>query len=70
MQKGGACGLIRKLCANMALAYDQLHKSAQAIAPGEKALDMARSQGQTEEAKQIETWLKSYRAQQSKTASP
>ncbi len=57
-------------CANMALAYDQMHQPSQAIATGEKALDMARSQGQTEEAKQIEAWLKSYRAQQSETASP
>ncbi len=53
-------------CANMALAYDQMHQPSQAIATGEKALDMARSQGQTEEAKQIEAWLKSYRAQMAK----
>lgn len=55
-------------CANMAIVYDQLHKPAQAIATAEKALDMARSQGRTKEAKQIEIWLDSYRSQQSKPA--
>ena len=45
---------------NMALAYANMRQSAEAIAAARKALELARSQGQAAQAKQIEDWLNSY----------
>jgi protein O-mannosyl-transferase len=47
---------------SLALAFANLHRSSEAIGAAQKALDLARSQGQTALAKKIEDWLKSYRA--------
>ena len=47
---------------NLASAYALMHRSAEAVAAAQKALELARSQGQTTLAKQIEEWLNSYRA--------
>jgi protein O-mannosyl-transferase len=46
---------------NLALTYDAMHQSSQAAAAAQRALDFARSQGQTDLAKQIEDWLNSRR---------
>jgi tetratricopeptide (TPR) repeat protein len=43
-------------------AYAETGQSSEAIATARKALELARFQGQTALAKQIEEWLKSYRA--------
>jgi tetratricopeptide (TPR) repeat protein len=45
---------------SLALAYANIHQSAQALDAARKALELARSKGQTEPAKKIEDWLKSY----------
>ena len=50
---------------NLALAYADNHQSSKAIAAAQKALELARSQGQTEMAKQIEDWLNAYRVNSS-----
>jgi protein O-mannosyl-transferase len=47
---------------NLALAYAQMHETSQALAAARKAIELARSQGQTVQARQIEDWLISYRA--------
>jgi protein O-mannosyl-transferase len=47
-------------CNNLALAYASLGQSSEAIATARKALDLARSQGQTAQVRQIEDWLKKY----------
>ncbi len=47
---------------NLASAYAGMHQATKAIATAQKALELARSQGQTAEAKRIEDWLNSYRA--------
>jgi tetratricopeptide (TPR) repeat protein len=47
---------------NLATTYARMHESSEAIAMAEKALELARSQGQTELAEKIEKWLNSYRA--------
>jgi protein O-mannosyl-transferase len=47
---------------NMATAYAMKRQSPEAIAAAGKALELARSQGQTALARQIEDWLNSYRA--------
>jgi len=47
---------------DLALAYANLHRSSEAITAAQKALELARSQGQTALAKKIEDWLNSYRA--------
>jgi protein O-mannosyl-transferase len=47
---------------NLALAYADLHQSSEAIFAAQKALGLARFQGQTEQAKQMEDWLNSYSA--------
>ncbi len=47
---------------NLVTAYVQVHRSAEAIAVAQKALALARSQGQTAAAQQIEAWLNSNRA--------
>ncbi len=52
--------------ASLALAYAKAHQSAEAMGAAQKALELARSQGQTMTAKRIEDWLNSYRAGQSK----
>ncbi len=49
-------------------AYAQLQRPAEAIATAEKALEVARSSGQTQLAGQIESWLANFRAQQAKAA--
>ncbi len=52
---------------NLALAYAKTQKTSQALAAAQKGLELARSQGQMAQAKQIEDWLNSYRAGQSDT---
>jgi tetratricopeptide (TPR) repeat protein len=47
---------------NLALAYASLNQPSQAIAAGQQALALARAQGQTALAWQIEDWLSAYRA--------
>jgi Flp pilus assembly protein TadD len=47
---------------NLALAYAGAHQSSQAMAAMQEALELARSQGQADQAGQIEKWLNSYRA--------
>ncbi|MGD0383457.1 MAG: tetratricopeptide repeat protein, partial [Thermoguttaceae bacterium] len=47
---------------NLAKAHAMNHQSSEAIAAARKALELARSQGRTEQAQQIENWLNSYRA--------
>ncbi len=49
--------------ANLARVYARTQRSSQAVAAAQKALDLARSKGQTTLAKQLEDWLKSYRPQ-------
>jgi tetratricopeptide (TPR) repeat protein len=49
-------------CINLALTCANLHQSTEAITAAQTALGLARSQGKTEQAKQIEDWLNSYRA--------
>ena len=44
------------------MTYARMHKSAEALAMAQKALHLARSQGQTALAEEIEKWLNSYRA--------
>ncbi len=45
---------------NLALAYANMHQSNAAMAAARKALDLARSQGLADQAKQIEDWMKTY----------
>ncbi|MGA2059858.1 MAG: tetratricopeptide repeat protein [Thermoguttaceae bacterium] len=47
---------------NLALTYSMLHQPSQAVAAAQKALEIARSQEQAEQATRIENWLNSYRA--------
>ncbi|MGD0383541.1 MAG: tetratricopeptide repeat protein [Thermoguttaceae bacterium] len=47
----------------LAVAYASVNQSSQAVAAAQKALDLARSQGQTALAGQIEDWLNSYHGQ-------
>jgi protein O-mannosyl-transferase len=47
---------------NLALALAEIHKSAEATDSAEKALKLAQYKNQTELARRIENWLKSYRA--------
>jgi protein O-mannosyl-transferase len=54
----------------LAFTYAQTNQSAEAIATAQKALDFARSKGWTAEAKQIELWLNSYRAELSEPSNP
>ena len=49
-------------CVNLALTCAGVHRSSEAIAAAQRAVDLARSQGQAERAGQIENWLNSYRA--------
>jgi tetratricopeptide (TPR) repeat protein len=49
---------------NLAMAYAAMHQSSDALAAAGKALELARSQGQTAFARQIENWLNSYSAGQ------
>jgi tetratricopeptide (TPR) repeat protein len=51
---------------SLALAYADLRQSSAAVAAGQKALELSRSQKQPELTKQIGDWLDSYRAQVSK----
>ncbi len=48
--------------ANMALAYAAANHPEQAVALAQKAIEMARSNGQTRLAGEIEAWLTNYRA--------
>jgi protein O-mannosyl-transferase len=50
------------ICFNLALAYASVNQSSEALTAAQKALELAQSQGQTELARQIEDWSKSYRA--------
>ncbi len=52
--------------ANLAAAYAETNRPTDAIAAAQKALELARSKGQTTLAKQLEDWLTSYRAEQVK----
>ncbi len=47
---------------NLAEAYAKLHRSSEAVEAAEKAVALARSQGQTAMVEVIETWLNAYRA--------
>jgi protein O-mannosyl-transferase len=49
-------------CNNLASAYASNRQSSEAVATAQKALELAKSQGKTAQAKQIEDWLNSYRA--------
>ncbi len=49
---------------NLAAAYVQLNRPADAIAAAEHGIELARAQGQTALAEQLENWLKTYRATQ------
>ena len=51
-----------KAYVNLAIAYARMNRSKEAIAAAEKGLSVARSQGQTALAQQIETWLATIRA--------
>ncbi len=42
---------------NLAAAYDELHRSEEAVAAAEKVLTLARSQGNSALAQQMEDWL-------------
>ncbi len=53
---------------NLANAYAQLNRSAEAIAAAEKGLDLARSQDQKALARQIDAWLRTYRASKRRLA--
>ncbi len=46
---------------NLTLTYANMNQSSQAIAAAQKGLEIARASGQTDEARRIENWLKSYR---------
>ncbi len=45
---------------NLALAYAEMRQPGAAMAAAQKALDLARSQGLTDQARQIEDWMKDY----------
>ncbi len=47
---------------DLALIYAKAQQSSEAVAAAQKALELARSKGQTALSKQIEDWLTSYRA--------
>jgi len=57
---------------NLALVYAKMQQSSQAVAAAQKGLELARSSGQTNLAKQIDDWLNSYRVKLSNSpnASP
>lgn len=48
--------------ANLVRIYDYTNQPSEAIAAAQKALDLARSKGQSDFAKQIDAWLSSYKA--------
>ncbi len=47
---------------NLALVLAEAHRSSEALAAAGKAAELARSQGQTAAAQQIEAWISAYRA--------
>lgn len=49
-------------CANLAAAFALTNRPAEAVATAQKAVELARLQGQTEFAVQIEDWLRSFRS--------
>ncbi len=51
---------------NLAEAYARMQQPAEAIAAAQKALKLARSQGQTEQIKEIEDWLNSYQGREAR----
>ena len=53
-------------CYNLAMAYARLQEPAQAMAAAQKALELARSQGQTAMVKTIENWLNAHHREPSK----
>ena len=55
---------------DLALAYAQTNRPGEAVAAARKALEIARSQGKTDLAKQIENWLNSYQQQGAGTEGP
>jgi len=54
---------------NLALAHAEFGQRVEAAAAAQKALELAKSQGYTERAKQIKDWLNSYRANESNKSS-
>jgi tetratricopeptide (TPR) repeat protein len=52
-----------RACSNLALAYAAANQPAEATAAAQKAIELARSQGQTEMAEKIQGWLAKYRSQ-------
>jgi tetratricopeptide (TPR) repeat protein len=48
----------------LARSYSRLGRPADAIAAAEKALELARSTGQSEFALRVDAWLTNYRSQQ------
>lgn len=49
-----------RLYSKLVEVYGQLHRPAEAVATAERALKLARSTGETEQAEQIEAWLTSH----------
>jgi tetratricopeptide (TPR) repeat protein len=46
-----------EVCANLVVAYSQTNRKMEAVAAAERALQLARSQGQTELTERVEAWL-------------
>ncbi len=55
---------------NLAKTYAQVDRRAEAIETAEKGLDLARSQGKAQQAKEIEDWLTEYRSQADRSQQP
>ena len=55
---------------NLATAYVQMHRSAEALAAAQKALELAHTQGKTVLELRIKSWLKNYRSQQGNPQDP
>jgi tetratricopeptide (TPR) repeat protein len=54
-------------CAALAVAYEHGGRTAEALATGQQAVELARSQHQTELADRLDQWLKAFRARQAKS---
>ena len=54
----------RAVYVNLALACAQANRTAEAVAAAERALQLAQADGQTQIARQLETWLGTLRSQQ------
>jgi tetratricopeptide (TPR) repeat protein len=59
-----------KAYTNLALVYAQMHRSSEATAAAQKALNLARSQGQTALVEKIEDWLATRRSQHANPHDP